>query len=325
MSFFDTTPTGRILSRFSKDMYTVDSEITDQMDIFVWILLQLLTVLVTIVVITPFFAIALPFLGFVYIYAMNYFRRVSRETKRLESIARSPVYSQFSEVLGGLSTVRAYGATEAFTDSFDELLDTNTRTTYCNKAADRWLATRLESIAATFVGLAGIFATQVVVSNGVSVDASTSSFASLAGISLSYAISATGIMQYVVRSFAQVEAAFNSVERIMYYTERIPQEAALTSSELEQEKPSEPLNAAQKAIKSSGGKALHPAKEWPESGGFIINNLKMRYRSETPLVLKGLDVRIKGGEHIGVVGRTGSGKSSLLLVFVSWNHTSQMR
>jgi len=316
MSFFDTTPTGRILSRFSKDMYTVDNEICDQLDIFVWILLQLVVVLVTIVVITPFFAAALPFLGFVYIYAMNYFRRVSRETKRLESIARSPVYSQFSEVLGGLSTIRAYSKTSEFTNSFDELLDTNTRTTYCNKAADRWLATRLESIAAAFVGLAGIFATQVVVSNGVSVDSSTSSFASLAGISLSYAISATGIMQYVVRSFAQVEAAMNSVERILYYTESIPQEAALTSSELEQAKGVEPLNAAQKAIAAADGKALYPAKEWPESGAFVLNNLKMRYRAETPLVLKGLNVNIKGGDHIGVVGRTGSGKSSLLLVLM---------
>jgi ABC-type multidrug transport system fused ATPase/permease subunit len=316
MSFFDTTPTGRILSRFSKDMYTVDNEICDQLDIFVWILLQLVVVLVTIVVITPFFAAALPILGTIYILAMNYFRRVSRETKRLESIARSPVYSQFSEVLGGLSTVRAYGKTQSFTDSFDELLDTNTRTTYCNKAADRWLATRLESIAAVFVGLAGIFATQVVVNNGVSVDSSTASFASLAGISLSYAISATGIMQYVVRSFAQVEAAMNSVERILYYTESIPQEAALTSSELEQAKSLEPLNAAQKAIAAADGKALYPTKDWPESGAFVLNNLKMRYRAETPLVLKGLDVHIKGGDHIGVVGRTGSGKSSLLLVLM---------
>ena len=316
MSFFDTTPTGRILSRFSKDMYTVDNEICDQLDIFVWILLQLVVVLVTIVVITPFFAAALPILGTIYILAMNYFRRVSRETKRLESIARSPVYSQFSEVLGGLSTVRAYGKTQSFTDSFDELLDTNTRTTYCNKAADRWLATRLESIAAVFVGLAGIFATQVVVSNGVSIDSSTASFASLAGISLSYAISATGIMQYVVRSFAQVEAAMNSVERILYYTESIPQEAALTSSELEQAKSLEPLNAAQKAIAAADGKALYPTKDWPESGAFVLNNLKMRYRAETPLVLKGLDVHIKGGDHIGVVGRTGSGKSSLLLVLM---------
>lgn len=148
--------------------------------------------------------IALPFLGAIYIYAMNYFRRVSRETKRLESIARSPVYTQFSEVLGGLSTIRAFGKSQEFTASFDKLLDINTQTIYCNKVADRWLATRLETIASMVVGFAAFFATQVVVSNGVSVDGDSSNFASLAGISLSYAITATGMMQYVVRSFAQV-------------------------------------------------------------------------------------------------------------------------
>ena len=106
MSFFDTTPTGRILSRFSKDMFSVDNEIADFIDILVFIVLQLIVVMISIVVITPYFAVVLPFLGYLYIRTMNYFRQVSRETKRLESVARSPVYSQFSETLGGLSTIR---------------------------------------------------------------------------------------------------------------------------------------------------------------------------------------------------------------------------
>lgn len=106
MSFFDTTPTGRILSRFSKDLFSVDNEIADFIDIFVFIVLQLIVVMISIVVITPYFAVVLPFLAYLYIRAMNYFRQVSRETKRLESVARSPVYSQFSETLGGLSTIR---------------------------------------------------------------------------------------------------------------------------------------------------------------------------------------------------------------------------
>ena len=260
--------------------------------------------------------IALPFLGAIYIYAMNYFRRVSRETKRLESIARSPVYTQFSEVLGGLSTIRAFGKSQEFTASFDKLLDINTQTIYCNKVADRWLATRLETIASMVVGFAAFFATQVVVSNGVSVDGDSSNFASLAGISLSYAITATGMMQYVVRSFAQVESAMNSVERIIHYAEHIPQEAAMTSTELENEKPSSPMNAAQKAVASAGGKAIHPKDEWPENGAVTLKNLQMRYRSDTPFVLKGLNVSIGKGERVGVVGRTGSGKSSLLLVLM---------
>lgn len=288
-------------------MHTIDHEIADYLDIFVFIVLQLAVVMVSIVVITPYFAIALPFLGFFYIYAMNYFRRVSRETKRLESIARSPVYSKFSETLGGLSTIRAFGKSSEFTSSFDSLLDTNTQTIYCNKVADRWLACRLESIAAMVVGLAALFATQAVVSNGASI--TTSSFASLAGISLSYAVTATGMMQFVVRSFAQVESAMNSVERVIYYSQDIPQEASMLSDELERGIPSTgTMNAAQTAVKLAGGKALHPSKDWPEQGSVLMKNLQMRYRKETPLVLKGLNVEIGAGERVGVVGRTGSGK-----------------
>ena len=137
MSFFDTTPTGRILSRFSKDLHSVDNELSDFIDIFVFIVLQLIVVMVTIVVITPYFAVVLPFLSTMYIVAMQYFRRVSRETKRLENITRSPIYSQFSETLGGLDTIRAFGKSGQFSDNFDSMLDANTRTIYCNKTADR--------------------------------------------------------------------------------------------------------------------------------------------------------------------------------------------
>ena len=228
---------------------------------------------------------------------------------------RSPVYSQFSETLGGLTTIRAYGKSDEFNATFDSLLDRSTQTIYCNKVADRWLATRLEGIAAAIVGLSALFATQVVVSNGASVVGNTSSFASLAGISLSYAVSATGMMQFVVRAFAQVEAAMNSVERVVHYSKNIPQEAAMSSSELENEKSSQPLKAVQIAVASTGS-AIHTTKIWPEHGAVTLRNLQMRYRSETPLVLKGLNVSIIGGERIGVVGRTGSGKSSLLLVLM---------
>lgn len=314
MSFFDTTPTGRILSRFSKDMFTVDNEIADFVDIFVFIVLQLIVVMISIVIVTPYFGVALPFLGYLYIRAMNYFRQVSRETKRLENLARSPVYAQFSETLGGLSTIRAYGKSSKFIHSFGNLLDLNSRTAYCNKSSDRWLATRLEGLASCVVGLSAFFATSVVVSNGASVGGG-SNFASLAGISLSYAVTATGMMQFVVRAFAQVEAAMNSVERINYYTEEIPHEAAMTSKELECERASDPMNTAQKVVLATGS-VLYPSTEWPTSGSITMTGLKMKYRPDTPLVLKGLDVTINAGERVGVVGRTGSGKSSMLLILM---------
>lgn len=116
-------------------------------------------------------------------------------------------------------------------------------------------------------------------------------------------------MQFVVRSFAQVEAAMNSVERVVHYAENIPQEAAMTSDELDDEK-------SPRTVALFGGKALHAVKEWPENGAITLRNLEMRYRPETPLVLKGLSVKIEAGERIGVVGRTGSGKSSMLLVLM---------
>lgn len=229
-------------------------------------------------------------------------------------------YSYFSAQRASESFLKSYflflvGKSQEFRKQFEAILDNNTQTVYANKVADRWLAVRLESIAACVVGLAAIFSTQVVVSNGATVG-NSANFASVAGISLSYAVTATGMMQFVVRAFAQVEAAMNSVERIVYYTEEIPQEAATTSTELEAEKSLPTTNPSRKAVAAAGGIVVHPGEEWPQKGSITLTNLKMRYRPETPLVLKGLNVTIGAGERVGIVGRTGSGKSSMLLILM---------
>jgi ABC-type multidrug transport system fused ATPase/permease subunit len=109
----------------------------------------------------------------------------------------------------------------------------------------------------------------------------------------------------------------NATERVLYYTEKIPQEAPATSAALEQhvsqDKDPGPSDPSAFAVLAAGGKVEQPDESWPSGGNIILSNLRMRYRTETPLVLKGLNVSISGGERVGVVGRTGSGKSSLLL------------
>jgi ABC-type multidrug transport system fused ATPase/permease subunit len=253
-------------------------------------------------------------LGFFYFRTLQYFRQVSRETKRLDSVSRSPVYAQFSESLGGITTIRAYSDSERFIDAFDDKVDQNTRAYYCNKVAERWLSVRLELVGSAIAGLTAVFACNVVIAN--SGQAKNNQFASLAGLSLTFAISLTSLLNWAVRSFAQLENSMNACERVLEYTENIPQEAPATSLELEARAASG--NAPQPdppaiAVAAAGGKAAKLSVKWPDKGEIVLKNLRMRYRSETPLVLKGLSLTIAGGQRIGVVGRTGSGKSSLML------------
>jgi ABC-type multidrug transport system fused ATPase/permease subunit len=214
-----------------------------------------------------------------------------------------------------LETIRAYGESARFKEDFDNRIDASTRASYNTKSAERWLSVRLEMIGSSIAGLAAFFACHVVVSGSDNLN-----FASLAGLSLTFAISVTSLLNFCVRSFANLEAAMNAVERVIYYTENIPQEAPRTFEELEDKardaKDPSPSNPSVYAVIAMGGKAETVSSDWPTRGEITLNNLKMKYRPDTPLVLKGLSVTIKAGERVGVVGRTGSGKSSLLLALL---------
>ncbi len=268
--------------------------------------------------VTPWFGVAVVPLMFLYVKILNFFREVSRETKRIESISRSPVYAHFSETLGGLGTIQAYDQGGRFISNFGIKIDSNTQATYNNRCADRWLSTRLELMGSFIAGLAATFAVAVVINNSFTITGDTSKFASVAGLSLTYAISVTGTLNWVVRTFAQTEACMNAAERILYYTEDIPQEAPSKGKELESLSQATSIESDDTpkapfvAVKAAGGvEELNEA--WPREGKIVLKNLKMKYRQETPLVIKGLDVEIAGGSRVGVVGRTGSGKKMLFI------------
>uniref|UniRef100_A0A667YWU7 ATP binding cassette subfamily C member 12 n=1 Tax=Myripristis murdjan TaxID=586833 RepID=A0A667YWU7_9TELE len=278
MSFFDTTPTGRILNRFSKDQDEVDSVLPPNMDAFFQFCLLCTYTIVTIASIFPAMLAAVAVLGCVFTLILFVFQRSIRQMKRMENISRSPCISLTTCTLQGLSTIHAYNKRERYIKLFKTLNDDNSNHYFLFHCGTRWLSFWLDFMCATMTLLVALFV--VLSSNDVISPA-------LKGLALSYTIQLTGMFQYVVRQSTEVEARFNSVERLQEYITGCVSEA--------------PKQITRGQV----------PEDWPQQGAITFLNYKMRYRENTPIVLNGLHLHIRGGEKLGIVGRTGSGKSSL--------------
>nr|XP_045601897.1 ATP-binding cassette sub-family C member 5-like isoform X2 [Procambarus clarkii] len=280
MSFFDTTPSGRIINIFSRDMDEVDVRVPITMETFLQNICLISNSLVFVCLVFPYFLPFLALLAAIFLYIRNIFRIGIRDLKRLENTSRSPLYSHVSTTVSGLATINAYGKQGMFTKKFMVLFDENTCVFYLFNCAMRWLAVRLDLLAmlvTSFTAVLSLFLRG-------SVDAS------FAGLALAYSAQLSGIFQYTVRLSTETEARFTSVQRIINY-----------SKGLESEAPS--------IIESK-----RPDATWPKYGRISFRKVQMRYRPETPLVLKGITFDIDSMENIGIIGRTGSGKSSLGIV-----------
>ncbi|CAJ2506229.1 Uu.00g003590.m01.CDS01 [Anthostomella pinea] len=281
MSFFDTTPAGRILNRFSSDVYKLDEVLARTFNMLFVNFARSAFTLVVISVGTPIFVALIVPLSAVYYWVQRYYLRTSRELKRLDSVSRSPIYAHFQESLGGISTIRAYRQQERFELENEWRVDSNLRAYFPSISANRWLAIRLEFLGAVIIlGAAGFAIISVTNHSGLS--------AGMVGLAMSYALQITTSLNWIVRQTVEVETNIVSVERVLEYA-RLPSEAP---------------------------EIIHrhrPPVAWPANGAVQFHNYSTRYRAGLDLVLKNINLDIKSHEKIGVVGRTGAGKSSLTL------------
>uniref|UniRef100_A0A3B5AM29 ATP binding cassette subfamily C member 3 n=1 Tax=Stegastes partitus TaxID=144197 RepID=A0A3B5AM29_9TELE len=277
-SFFDTTPIGRIINRFSKDIYVIDEALPATVLMFLGTFFVSLSTMIVIVSSTPIFAVVIAPLAFVYIFVQRFYVATSRQLKRLESVSRSPIYSHFSETITGSSVIRAYGRHNAFVLMSDMKVDENQKSYFPGIVSNRWLGVRIEFIGNCIVLFAALFA----------VTGKENLNPGLVGLSVSYALQVTMSLNWMVRMTSDLENNIVAVERVKEYSETKTE----APWEVEDKKP----NA-----------------EWPMAGNVEFSDYSVRYREGLDLVLKNITLKVKGGEKIGIVGRTGAGKSSMTL------------
>uniref|UniRef100_A0A3Q2VXI3 Multidrug resistance-associated protein 1 n=1 Tax=Haplochromis burtoni TaxID=8153 RepID=A0A3Q2VXI3_HAPBU len=278
MSFFERTPSGNLVNRFAKEMDTIDTLIPSIIKMFLGSMFNVLGSCVIILIATPLVSIIIPFLGLLYFFVQRFYVASSRQLKRLESVSRSPIYTHFNETLLGTSVIRAFSEQERFIHESDQRVDHNQKAYYPSIVANRWLAIRLEFVGNCIVSFAALFA----------VVARQSLSPGIMGLSISYALQLTTSLTWLVRMSSDVETNIVAVEKVKEYSD----------TEKEAEWKHEPST-------------LSPG--WPTNGCIEMRNFGLRYRQDLDLAIRNITISINGGEKVGIVGRTGAGKSSLTL------------
>ncbi|XP_052772990.1 multidrug resistance-associated protein 1-like isoform X2 [Mya arenaria] len=278
MSFFDTTPSGRIMNRLGKDIDVIDNTIAVNFRMVIVTMLYVLNLPIVFIISTPLVLPAIIPVAIIYFLIQRFYVATSRQLKRLESVSRSPIYSHFGETVTGVTTVRAYRQQERFIETSETKVDNNLVCHYPSIISNRWLAIRLEFVGNCILFFASLFA--VIARDDLS--------PGIVGLSITYALNVTQTLNWMVRMTTELETNIVAVERVKEYSET-PTEAAWDIPEKK------------------------PNPSWPEKGVVEMEDYGTRYREGLDLVVKGIDCYINSGEKVGIVGRTGAGKSSLTL------------
>uniref|UniRef100_A0A7S1IAP7 ATP-dependent transporter ycf16 n=1 Tax=Eutreptiella gymnastica TaxID=73025 RepID=A0A7S1IAP7_9EUGL len=276
VAFFDATPIGRMVNRFTKDQATIDTFLMPTLAAMTGSCAVLLSTTLLVVINTPYTCLTLVPLALFFYRTQRRFRRTARELKRMDAITRSPVYADFGEALGGTATIRAYQAQAHMVATNYHDLEDNQRFTYAINSLNRWLGVRLELIGSMVIFSTGCFAILQRHQLG----------AAVLGLTLSQTFQITSLLGFLIKISAEVENCFTSLERVREYT-CLPVECK--------------------------AHACSPPPSWPSEGAVVFREVVMRYRHDMAPSLRGLSFAIRPSEKIGIVGRTGAGKSSLLV------------
>ena len=311
ISFFSSTPSGQLLTRFGKELEVVDRSLPDGIASVMYCFLQVFfSTLALSGVVTPLMALPLGFIGVFYMKTMGLFRPAARDLKRIESKSRSPIYTQFREALSGAETIRSIPkATSLWSLKHRHLADENLSIFYSVKSLDRWLSIRLETLGNTVVFSAAVASILLTRAGRLKSGA--------AGWGLTQALSITGLLAWCVRVLTDLETQFMSVMRTVELTDL----EAETIKDVDEVKPRMPreLYRAGEALQvlqpNASSSSTLPKSDvdllqsgWPWRGHVEFKNVSMRYNPTLPLVLNKVSVDIPAGSTLGIVGRTGKHK-----------------
>ncbi|XP_058838490.1 probable multidrug resistance-associated protein lethal(2)03659 [Topomyia yanbarensis] len=290
MYFFNTNPSGRILNRFSKDMGQIDEYLPSVTVDVIQIFLSLLGIVVVVAIVNPYNLIPTVVIGIIFYFLRELYLLTSRNVKRVEATTRSPIYSHLSASLSGLSTIRAFGAEKVLVREFDNHQDLHSSSFYLFISTSRAFGFYLDVFCVIYIAIV----TLTFFINGDS--------GGNVGLAITQALGMTGMVQWGMRQSAELENTMTSVERVVEYDTVDPEPA----------------------LEAEGDKK--PPKEWPQEGRVKFEKLSLRYHPDpdTDCVLKELEFEIQPREKVGIVGRTGAGKSSLIsaLFRLSYNEGS---